>query len=128
MLEAQRHQRGGRRDDAVAELFGQFVAKRAGADGRHRQAAGGHHQVAAGKAALVGAQFKARSRGRLNGLYTFNHAFGVALHTAFCAFVLQHINNVLRAAVAKKLAFVLFVIGYAVVLEQSGEIGAGVAR
>ena len=84
VFETQRYQRGFGRNNAVAELFGQFVAERCGTDCRYRQPTGGDYQMAAVKNALIRADFKACALHRIRRQLadSGNGAAGMPAHIA----------------------------------------------
>ena len=121
----QRHQRRARLNHSQAELFGQPVAYVSGANLGDGQTAGGHHHRAGLHLTLVCVGDIVRP-GRIAVCQTSQTAGlparDFAAHGTGLAFAQQHIDQVLRAAVAKHLPFVFFMEWHAVFLHQRNEI------
>ena len=123
--EGQRHQRRARFDNTQTELFGQPVADVGGTNFRNRQTAASDHHGTGLHLALGGVGHIVRL-GRVavgqSGKAARLPARDFAAHGTSFAFAQQHIDEVLRAAVAKHLAFVFFMDWHTVFLHQRDEI------
>src|SRR6202022_2264794 len=109
--------------DRKAELLGGFLAEPARPHLRNGRTAGGDHQRAAAKLTLVGDDDKAipALRDRRNA-----HA-QTQLGVGLAALFQQHVDDLLRRAVAEQLPARLLVPGNAISLDQRDEVALGIA-
>ena len=127
-VKRQRHQPGTGLNQAQAKLAGQAVAKISRADFWDRQPARGHYHLRRFYQSFATVNLIASGAQPIR----VNHAFdATSLPTHYLAgdaFRQQHVDEVFRRMVAKQLAFVLFMKGNAVALQQFDEVLRRVAR
>ena len=120
--EQQRHQPRPSFTDRQPELSRQVISESGGAHLRNRQAAGGHDQRRSAKFV-----FPCPHHELVGPRHLLDCSLREQLNSRLAALLFQHVQNVLRGAIAKKLAQSLLVIRDAVFLDQGDEIGRGVA-
>lgn len=124
--ERQRHERGPRIDELVAELLRQPVAEVGRADLRNRQAARRDDQGArTDRAGLLRVEHEAVGR---RVAHRIDDDGPAPRDAARVALVLQHVDDRVAAVVAEELALVLFVPGHVMALEQPEEVARRIAR
>ena len=122
-IECQRHQGGAGRDDRQAELLGELIAERTGANLRNRQPSGGDNQGVSAHPAFCGAHAKAGG----GGFDRFHRARLPVRHLACCAFFKQCGDELLCRVIAKQLSLVLFVKADAVLAQQRDDVSRPVS-
>ena len=125
----ERHQRRPRRDHRNAELLGDAITERGGADLRDRQSTGGDHQARGAKVSAVGLDREAFALGLAAMMANLMHGGRHRpLHAAVLAFGAQHVDDLLRGIVAEELAPIPFVEIDAVSLHKLDKIARRAAR
>jgi hypothetical protein len=114
----ERHQGRLGRHDGEAELFGNLVAQRRGADLGNRQPAGGDHQLAQARRPWLVSRMKRRP-GRCRSPDRFELAGHGPAHVAVVAAGAQHVDDVLGRVVAEQLAVLTLVPSDAVAVHHS---------